>query len=132
MNKGVFGPEEALNLTKQGRSVTIVEMLDRIGTDFGRSYRWVIMQSLRQHNVKMIAKTECLEIDEKGLVISKEGQREILDVDTVVVATGYQSSDRLYTQLQGKVSELVLIGDAKEPRKCLEAVYEGAKIGREI
>ena len=132
MNNGVLKPDEVLDLTKQGRSVTIVEMLDRIGKDFGRSYRWVMMQNLREHNVNMMKNTECLEIDERGIVISKDGQRELLEVDTVVIAVGSYPADGLYSQLKGKVSELFQIGDANEPRKCLEAIYEGGKIGREI
>jgi len=49
-----------------------------------------------------------------------------------VMATGYTPSNGVYRKLKGKVHELVLIGDANEPRKCMEAVYEGAKTGREI
>ena len=132
LDNNVINSEEALNLTKQGRSVTIVEMLDRMGADFGRSYRWVIMQNLRSHNVKMMTKTECLEILEGKIVVSKEGERETIDADTVVMATGYTPSNGLYSKLEGKVHELVVVGDANEPRKCMEAVYEGAKTGREI
>jgi 2,4-dienoyl-CoA reductase (NADPH2) len=132
LDNNVINSEEALNLTKQGRSVTIVEMLDRMGTDFGRSYRWVIMKNLRSHNVKMMTKTECLEILDGKIVVSKEGNKETIDADTVVMATGYTPSNDLYDKLEGKIPELVLIGDTKEPRKCLEAVYEGVKAGREI
>jgi hypothetical protein len=49
-----------------------------------------------------------------------------------VIATGYTPSNELYSNLEGKVRELVVIGDANEPRKCMEAVYEGGKTGREI
>ncbi|MFC1895226.1 FAD-dependent oxidoreductase [Thermodesulfobacteriota bacterium] len=132
VNHGVLGSEEALNLTKKGRSVTIVEMLDRIGTDLGRSYRWVMMQNLRRHDVQMLTKTDCLEVVEGGLVVSRDGKRQTIEADTVVFATGYRPSNQLYSRLKGQVGELLMIGDANEPRTCLEAVYEGAKAGREI
>jgi hypothetical protein len=34
--------------------------------------------------------------------------------------------------LEGKVEELYLIGDAVEPRSILEAVAEGARVGRAL
>jgi 2,4-dienoyl-CoA reductase (NADPH2) len=132
VNHGAVSSEEVLNLSKSGRSVTLIEMLDRIGTGFGRSYRWVMMQNLRQNNVTMMSKTKCLEIHEGHIIVEREGQRQTIDADTVVVATGYEPADELYNRLKGKVPELYLIGDGKEPRKCLEAVYEGAEIGRAI
>jgi len=132
MDNDVINPEEALILSKSGRSVTIIEMLDRIGTGFGRAYRWVMMQNLRQCNVTMMTKTKCIEINEDHVIVQQEGERKTIEADTVIMATGYKPVNELYTQLNGKVPEVYLIGDGKEPRKCLEAVYEGSKIGREI
>ncbi|MCP4681280.1 MAG: FAD-dependent oxidoreductase, partial [Desulfobacterales bacterium] len=132
MENGVIDLEEALAYAKEGRSVTILEMLDRTGADFGRSYRWVIMQDLGKYNVKMMNKTECLEITEKEVIVSVDGTKETIAADTVVIATGYLSENELFTQLQGKVDELFQIGDANQPRKVMDAVHEGAKVGREI
>ena len=132
MANDAINPEEALTLSKSGRSVTIIEMLERIGTGFGRAYRWVMMQNLRQCNVTMMTKTKCIEINEDHVIVQQEGERKTIEADTVIMATGYKPVNELYTQLNGKVPEVYLIGDGKEPRKCLEAVYEGSKIGREI
>jgi 2,4-dienoyl-CoA reductase (NADPH2) len=132
MNQGALSAEEVMNLSKSGRSVTLIEMLDRIGTGFGRSYRWVMMQNLRQNNVKMMNKTKCLEIREDHIIVESAGERQTIDSDTVVIAIGYEPENALFTGLEGKVPELYLIGDGKEPRKCLEAVYEGAEVGRLI
>lgn len=132
INHGAITPEDALEFSRSGRSVTIIEMLDRIGTGFGRSYRWVMMQNLRQSNVTMMANTKCLEIHESRIIVDHDGERKSIDADTVVIAAGYRPVDELYDRLKGKVPELFLIGDGKEPRKCIEAVYEGARIGREI
>ncbi len=132
MTNDAISSEDALKFSRSGRTVTIIEMLDRIGTEFGRSYRWVMMQNLRQSDVTMMAKTKCIEIHDGHIIVEQEGERKTVEADTVVIATGYEPVNELYTRLEGKVPELFLIGDAKGPRKCLEAVYEGAKIGREI
>ena len=83
----VIDLEEALIHTNQGRSVIIVEMLDRIGADFGGSHRLVNKQNLRKHNIEMMTKTRCLEITEKGIVILENGDRKTIEADTVVLAT---------------------------------------------
>jgi len=41
---GMIGCEVAEHLAEDGKQVTIVEMLERIGTDIGMTTRWVIMQ----------------------------------------------------------------------------------------
>jgi len=132
MENGVLDFEEALNHTKQGRFVTIVEMLDRIGADFGGSHRWVNKQNLKRHDIQTITKAECLEINEKGVVVSVEGEKQTIEAETIVIATGYHAQDQLKTELEGKIPELITIGDAKGPRTCLEAIYEGSVAGREI
>ncbi|MBW1642586.1 MAG: FAD-dependent oxidoreductase, partial [Deltaproteobacteria bacterium] len=132
MENGVIDFEEALSLKNQGRTVTIVEMLDRIGADFGGSHRWVNKQNLNRHNIQMLTKAECLEIDEKGVVVSEDGQKRTIEADTVVIAAGYLPRNTLFTQLKEKVGDIVQIGDANGPRTCLEAIYEGSVAGREI
>ena len=45
---------------------------------------------------------------------------------------GTQSVDELSKKIKGRVAEVYVIGDAQEPRKALEAIAEGAEIGRKI
>ena len=52
------------------------------------------------------------EITEKGLLLVCGGKEEFLEADTIITAH-YESNDSLYGELQGKVAELYLVGDAK-------------------
>ena len=45
---------------------------------------------------------------------------------------GSRSVDQLSKKIRDKVAEVYVIGDAKEPRKALEAIAEGAEAGRKI
>jgi hypothetical protein len=49
-----------------------------------------------------------------------------------VFAAGGQADDRLYHQLEGRVSELRLIGDGFEPRDIEMAVVDGHRAGVEV
>ena len=61
--------------------------------------------------MRVITGCEYKAIDGKGISIIKDGKEEILEADTIITAN-YDSDDRLYKALQGKVEELHLAGDA--------------------
>ncbi len=58
--------------------------------------------------------------------------RQTLAVDLVVLAMGSRRLDELSDRLAGLVPEVYVIGDAREPRKVLDAMAEGAEVGRTI
>ena len=66
------------------------------------------------------------------MVIIRDGQAEAIEADTVVLALGIRPVNGLVEQLKGKVAEIHVIGDAKEPRTAWEAVREGSDVARRI
>ena len=113
--------------------VTVVEMLARVGTDMAPEGRTLLMERLRDNGAKVLTSTTVNEILEDGAVVTRNGQEEaIRDMDFIILAMGCQSVDVLSNQIKDKVSEVYVIGDAKAPRKALEAIAEGAEIGRTI
>ena len=63
----------------------------------------------------------------------REGQEEaIRGMDYVILAVGAQSLEELSENIENTVAEIYVIGDAKDPRKALEAIAEGAEVGRKI
>jgi len=57
---------------------------------------------------------------------------ECLEADSFVIAAGHSSHDALYRALQGRVSNLQCIGDARLPRPLQDTIYEGMLAGREL
>jgi len=57
--------------------------------------------------------------------------REI-EVDSVVLCHRGRADRRMYHELQGHVADLHAIGDCWAPRQLEQAIYEGAKIAREL
>ena len=45
---------------------------------------------------------------------------------------GVRPVNRLAEELKGKVSEVHIIGDAKEPQKVINAITEGSSVARMI
>lgn len=129
---GLIGCETAEYLLSKGKQITIVEMLDKIGKDIGASYRWLILSRLRKAGVRMEVKAKAEEINERGVVISRDGAKQAIESDNVVVAVGMRANNALVEKLQGKVNNLHVIGDASSPRRIREAVDEAFKVAKDL
>lgn len=133
MSWGALDGESALSLARKGKEVTIVEMLRGIGRDIGRARRWIVRQHLAHLGVKIVTEAQVERITENAVdIITKDGQRRSVAADSVVLAVGSRPNNELYSRLEGKIPELSLIGDSKEPRKALDAIHEAASMARQI
>jgi 2-enoate reductase len=126
---GLVGCETALWLALQGRQTTIVELLPEVATSIFRPSRLMLLDLLRAHKAEILTCTRAEEIDEKGVAISgAQGVRRTLECQTVALAAGLKPRRELYEALRPDVPELYLIGDCKEPRKIINAVWDGFHI----
>ncbi|MDZ4230356.1 MAG: hypothetical protein U1B77_00890, partial [Dehalococcoidales bacterium] len=70
---------------------------------------------------------------EDGLVmIDREDKQQTLEADTIVLSAGAVADNRLAKALEGKVAEIHLAGDCVEPRRIVDAVYDGARLAAEV
>jgi 2,4-dienoyl-CoA reductase (NADPH2) len=83
------------------------------------------MKSLRLLGVELRPNTKLLEITDDSVVVETEEGRQTIPADTVVMAVGAVSVDHLAEQVRGDGIEVIVIGDAKEPRKINDAIQEG-------
>jgi 2,4-dienoyl-CoA reductase-like NADH-dependent reductase (Old Yellow Enzyme family)/thioredoxin reductase len=130
---GGIGAEVADFLSENGKEVTLVEMLDEIATDLVFNIKHYLVKRLEEKGVTILTSTKVKELG-KGyaLVEDGSGSRKIGGFDTIVLALGSISDNRIAARLEGKVPELYVIGDALQPREALEAVYEGEEIAIKI
>ena len=64
------------------------------------------------------------------VITGEEGSVE--EVELVVAAYPGRAADSLYRALKGRVEELHLIGDALAPRGLMDAILDGARLGRRL
>jgi hypothetical protein len=68
-----------------------------------------------------------------GVVYEIDGREEsIHGIDTIILAVGAKSVDNLSDKIKGKVAEVHVIGDAREPGRIVNATHEGAEVARKI
>jgi NAD(H)-dependent 7beta-hydroxy-3-oxo-delta4-cholenoic acid oxidoreductase len=114
-------------------SVTIVEMLPHIGLDTPVPQMSLRIQRLREKGVKVVTRAKLREILDDGVVYVKDGQEEVVHgMGHIILAMGTRSVNAISDKIRGRVTEVYVIGDAKEPRMALEAIAEGAEVGRKI
>lgn len=123
---GMVGSELAIHLStsKEERKVTLVEMFEKIAEECDPISKLAIKEMLG--DVDILTKTKVVKIDEEGVLLEDEkGEMNKLKTNDVIFATGLASKKEVARDLDGIVSDTSVIGDAKEPRKILDAVWEG-------
>ncbi len=124
--------ETADYLAAQGKRVVVVEMLEGIGGDMDPLARAVLTKRLQDRAVMVYTSTK-VERVEDGRVIARRGEQGVVfPAETIVMAVGARSNWELADALQDVPFEVHVIGDAVRPRKALEAIQEGFRVGLEI
>lgn len=130
---GLVGCETAHLLVEKGKKVTIVEMLPEMAAKVTMIIRMEILGILQARGVTMMTGARVAEITSSGLVVTDiNGNQQTLAAENVILAVGAVANQKLAESLVGKVPELQLIGDAKEPRFIKEAIAEGFRVGRSL
>ena len=130
MGGGSVGIETAEFLCQYGSTVTVVEMLDDILIGCERETMLMHRQATKDLHMKVYKSAKMVEIGEDTVTIERKGKTLILDeVDTVVVAAGSKPVNTLEAPLAAAGIPLTVVGDAKQVRNGLSAVYEGYMAG---
>ena len=127
------GCDSALYLAQEGKKVTIVEALPEIAGDLNFISRGGLMEKLTENGVNVLPNMTIREFTDEGLLAAdREGNEQILKADTVILALGAKSENRLAKDLRDTVLELYEIGDCVSPRRIGEAIHEGFVTGWQI
>jgi 2,4-dienoyl-CoA reductase-like NADH-dependent reductase (Old Yellow Enzyme family)/thioredoxin reductase len=130
---GPTGLELALHLAEYGCSVTVVEMLPKVGSGMEAMTKKVILSHLRKKNVALWTDTRLSRIEDNGVVVANQNCREqFIKTEKVVIAIGTRPNTTLYDKIKALGYEVHQIGDCLEPRSAKDAIYDSAVLGRSI
>jgi len=123
--------EELYRLATTGsKQVTLIEMIDKLGTNFGRSTRWGMLQDLTRYAVDARTKAKVLEITPSGIIIDQEGKCQELLADSVVLAVGTGAHNPLKRVIEEQSLPYRIVGDAAHPAMVFDAIHQGFTAGR--
>ncbi len=131
---GLVGCETALHLDRMEnvKRVVIVEALDSLlktAKHFG-SNDHSLKDMMKASNIEAITSAKVRRITENGISYEKEESVMEISCDTVVMAVGFRSNNRLEDDIWDQVANVRTVGDAVAPRKVLNAVHEGFHAAR--
>jgi 2,4-dienoyl-CoA reductase (NADPH2) len=126
-------PKDLYELATRGaKTIVVVEMIDKLGKDIGRSTRWAMLQDLSRMGIETHTASKALEITPRGLKIEKEGAVREIAADTVVLAIGARPFNPFEEVLKQKGIPSHVIGDARKTGWAFDAIHEGFEAGRSI
>ncbi|MBU1564196.1 MAG: NAD(P)/FAD-dependent oxidoreductase [Proteobacteria bacterium] len=130
---GAVAPEKLYQLaTKGSKEVTVVEMVDTLGSNFGKSTRWGMLQDVGRYGVKTLTQAKVLTISDKGVRLEHDGEVRELAADSVVLAVGTRSANPLQRVAEELGISCQVVGDALAPATVFEANHQGYNAGRNI
>lgn len=116
---GFTGLETALELAYEGKKVQVIDMIseDMIGADGIEISIIGLMQLLNENGVTFKCEVKLEEVTEEGAVIShKDGTKETLPCDTVVLSLGVKRNDLEVSQFEDLAETVRVIGDCSLER----------------
>ena len=129
----LVGCETAMLLIDKGKKVTIMRRGPKMATKVHEFIREPMLSRLKFKGAVMLTGVDYKEITDAGVVVqTADGERELVEADTVVLAAGSTPNTELAADLKRAVKRLVFVGDCVEPRTIMEAVEEGFKAGAAV
>ena len=129
---GSAGLECALGLLREGRQVTVADLLPEEQFAGGMPYfpRLDLLQSLKAEGAALLPEHRILRFTGKGAVLSHQGAEKLVRADTCVVALGVKPRMDLLNQLRGRYAQGVIpVGDCEGGTNLYDAnhtAYFGA------
>jgi 2,4-dienoyl-CoA reductase-like NADH-dependent reductase (Old Yellow Enzyme family)/thioredoxin reductase len=128
---GSTGGETALQLAKDGKNVTVIDMLDygTLAADWPRG----LSDLLEEYGVRLLLEVKLEEITDKGAVVIDKGWNRLnIPADTVVLSLGFKPRTAIASLFKDSAPEVHAVGDCVKPQSIREAVHGGFNVAVEI
>jgi 2,4-dienoyl-CoA reductase-like NADH-dependent reductase (Old Yellow Enzyme family)/thioredoxin reductase len=132
LGAGYVGMETADFLIARGVEVTLVDMLPSSPVGKHTAHGYWLHKRIKEAGGRIILGATVTRIEEGAVVYRQGDEEKTLSAALVVTAMGAKPDNALEGALQKLVITYRTAGDAKSPRRLLEAIHEGDRAGREI
>ena len=132
---GLVGCEMALDYAQDGKEVMVVEALPKIlsaGILSPIPNGQMIPDLFEHHHVTVLEKHRLSAVENGKVILESDGQKKVLDADTVVIAVGFRPAPSMAQELQRCGAVVYEIGDGQKVSTILHAVWDGYEVGNNI
>jgi len=126
---GAGGLELAEFLASDGVDITVIEMMDQIGSGLHVTRQLLMLERIEAAGVRLQKHTRLVAIEGKTVKVeTRNGSKTLGPFDCIVFAIGYQSNTHLADEIKPD-RRVTVIGDAVRPRSIFESIREGFEAG---
>lgn len=133
---GLVGIETAIWLAKRGIKVTVVEMLPSVlasGEPVPLPNMLMLLDMIAFYKINIITSAKVLSTGNGNVVIEANGEKIVLDADTVILSAGYIANNALYEELNAQMAIPVWnVGDSTVATNVQNAVRDGYYVGNSL
>lgn len=130
---GVVGCELSIALGERGHTVTVVEMTPWYAATAEIADRMSLEEHMEKNHVRLLVNTRCTEITPEGAVVEdKDGKRELLKADTVIVSAGSAPLEQERDAFHGTAMDVINVGDCMGAANIRNATDTGWCAGNVI
>jgi 2,4-dienoyl-CoA reductase-like NADH-dependent reductase (Old Yellow Enzyme family)/thioredoxin reductase len=131
----LYGLDTAEFLAHKGKKVELINESIFVGGMVDYHTIHTIYSSVLSKGVTITPLTAIKEIQGNTVIVYNlltNAERQIEGIDAIVVCTDGRGDDCLYRALRGKVKELYRAGQCVSPRKMLDSIADGYRVGRRV
>jgi 2,4-dienoyl-CoA reductase-like NADH-dependent reductase (Old Yellow Enzyme family)/thioredoxin reductase len=131
---GMIGVEVGLFLAEQGKEIIFTTRRDEFMSGVEPSQRMAYRERMAGRTITIYTGRRLDKVLDKGAVVEdKNGNRQEIPVDSVVLASGFAPLTTLREQLERQANlEVYAIGDCVSPRVIYDAIHEGYWAARRL
>ncbi|MFE5793088.1 FAD-dependent oxidoreductase [Streptomyces sp. NPDC056503] len=102
----------------------------KVGAGLGKTTGWIHRTELKHRGVAMVAGVTYDRIDDEGLHLTVDGERQLLPVDTIVLCSGQEPRRGLYEELvaAGRAAHLIGGADVAAELDAKRAIDQGTRL----
>jgi 2,4-dienoyl-CoA reductase-like NADH-dependent reductase (Old Yellow Enzyme family)/thioredoxin reductase len=131
---GMIGAEVGLFLAEQGNEVIFTTRQGRFMAGVGSTQRAAYQERFAGQMVTVFTGRRLEKItDEGSVVIDRDGQRQNILADTVVLASGFVPQTELKDRIEAETElDVYAVGDCVKPRMIYDAIHEAYLTARKV
>lgn len=123
---GLAGSELAIHLAREGKTVSLIEMIGTLSPDANIRHRPLLLQEIDKSGIKVFTHHRGVEINENGvLCVTENGDQVLVEGKTVILALGQKPHREHMDELLDTAPVVKMVGDCVKVSTITTAVYQG-------
>jgi pyruvate/2-oxoglutarate dehydrogenase complex dihydrolipoamide dehydrogenase (E3) component len=132
LGAGYVGMETADYLLAKGIAVTVLEMLNLPPVGKLTAHGYWLHKRIKDAGGRLLFGAKVLSIDAASVRFRHMDAEKVENAGMIITAMGAKPENTLEAVLKDLAILYKIVGDAKSPRRILEAIHEGHKAGKEV